>query len=281
MSGIIQVVCILLMSGALASCAPVAPKDPRLSGPTAVDLTRMASAPGAPRISLRNPAETSAAALSAERYLRTSLPAARGLRFLEISSIPYLRRSPEGATFLSRAQPRALARGAPADRCPAAAASAAEATTSAAAAESAIDQCLSQLSARGADTSCGCRILALDNALIAPRSDFIFAPGVSAFLIRSETGDAQRLIAESELASEGAETVILRDAAETVAVLSLKGDVAALWLTSAPDMVWRGARELFGYRRGRLSERIVLTSNDGRMMRLLIGVENRDAVAAR
>ena len=281
MSRNILVVSALLITGALAACAPSAPNDPRLSGPTAVDLNRMASAPGAPHISLSDPSETRDAALSAERYLRTRLPTARGLRFLEISAIPYLRRSPEGAAFLSRGLPRALARGAPAERCPAAAVSAAGLPSSSGAVESALGQCLSLLNARGADTSCECRVLALDNALTAPRRDFAFAPGVSAFLIRDDSSTALRLIAESELASGDTETVILRDAADAVAVLALRGDDAALRFASAPDALWLGEREMFGYRRGRLSERIIFTADDGRSIRLLIGVEDRDAVAAR
>jgi hypothetical protein len=73
----------------------------------------------------------------------------------------------------------------------------------------------------------------------------------------------------------------LRNASGAVAVLGLKGGDAELRLRSAPTVIWRGPREFFGYRRGRLSERMVLTSDDGKIIRLLIGVENRDAVAAK
>lgn len=281
MSGIIQVTAALLALGALVACAPQTPQDPRLSGPSAVDLTRMASAPGAPRITAGNPADAAGAARSALRYISERLPGTRGLRLLEISAIPYLRRSPEGATFLRQPFPRALARGTPPHLCPAAAASSPTAENSAMAAEDALVQCLGALSDRGADASCGCRLLAVDNALVAPRRDFAFAPGVTAFLIRGQSRSAERLIAESEPTNTGGEIVILRNAANVVATLVLTGETADLRLAASPEVIWTGTRRVFGYRRGRLSERMVLTSDDGRSMRLLIGVENRDAIAAR
>jgi len=271
----------LILLGVMTACAPQTPQDPRLSGPSEVDLTRMASAPGAPRLTAHSQSETAAAAGFAMRYLGERLPEARGLRLLEISAIPFLRRSPEGATFLRRPLPRALARGTPPQTCPAAAASSPTAANSALAAEDALTQCLDVLALRGADASCGCRLLAVDNALVAPRRDFTFAPGVTAFLIRPGTGAAERLIAESELTSAGGEMVVLRNAAGVVAALALKGDTAEMRLAATPEVIWRGARRMFGYRRGRLSERMVLTTADAQTIRLLIGVENRDAVAAR
>lgn len=281
MSRIIQVVSTIFLVGTVMACAPKTAPDPRLSGPSVDDLNRMASAPGAPTIISRSPGDIAAATNLAARYLGGRLPEARGLRFLEISAIPYLRRSPEGAAFLNLKSPRALARGAPAEICPAAATSSAGAETAIGAMEDALNQCLGQLSARGANTSCGCRVMAVDNALVASRRDFVFAPGVSAFMIRSGTGEAERLIAESEPAPNGGESVVLRNASGAVAVLGLKGGDAELRLRSAPTVIWRGPREFFGYRRGRLSERMVLTSDDGKIIRLLIGVENRDAVAAK
>lgn len=284
MSRIIQVAIALLALGAMTACAPQTPQDPRLSGPSAVDLTRMASAPGAPQLTARSAADVAGVVRSAVRYAGERLPTARGLRLLEISAIPYLRRSPEGAVFLRQPFPRALARGTPAQNCPAAATSSPGATSVIQAAEDALTRCLGLLSARGADATCGCRLLAADNALVAPRRDFAFAPGVTAFLIRDrtggQTGAAERLIAESEPADDGGESVILRTAAGPVGALALNGETAEMRLAPAPEVVWRGTRRMFGYRRGRMSERMVLTSDDGRSVRLLIGVEDRDAVAA-
>ena len=149
MGRIIQVVSTILLVGTVMACAPKTAPDPRLSGPSAVDLNRMASAPGAPTIISRSLGDTAAATNLAARYLGGRLPEARGLRFLEISAIPYLRRSPEGAAFLNLKSPRALARGAPAEICPAAATSSAGAETAIGAMEDALNQCLGQLSARG------------------------------------------------------------------------------------------------------------------------------------
>lgn len=280
MSGIIQVARALMVFGALAGCASDMPQETRLSGPSVTDLTYMAGAPGAPTVIAKNDAAALDAAQTALRYVATRLPEARGLRRLQISEIPYLRRSPEGAAFLGRSNPRALARGAPEARCPAAAASPPGAETSAAAANGALSLCFSRLKARGADASCGCQILAIDNALIAPRASFVFAPGVTAFLIRGRQEQIQRLVAESEPTPESGESVLLRSASGVVGALALDGESAEMRLAAAPDTVWRGDRRLFGYRRGRLSERVTLSAVDGRSIRLLIGVETRDAVAA-
>ncbi len=281
MSRIIQVIVALSVLGALTACVPQTPQDPRLSGPSEVDLSRMASAPGAPRLTAGNASEIADAARRAIRYVEERLPETRGLRLLEISAIPYLRRSPEGAAFLKQQIPRALARGEPPQLCPAAAASSPSAGDTAVAAADALSRCLGVLSARGADATCGCSVLALNNALVAPRRDFVFAPGVTAFLIRGQTGAAERMIAESEPMAEGGEAVVLRNAAGVVGALALTDEMAEMRLASAPEVIWRGTRRMFGYRRGRVSERMVLTSDDGRSVRLLIGVENRDAVAVR
>ena len=241
----------------------------------------MAGAPGAPRVTAQNSAAAPDAVRSAVRYVTTRLPDARGLRRLQISEIPYLRRSPEGAAFLSRPFPRALARGAPPAKCPAAAASPTGVATADAAVSGALALCFSRLKARGADSSCGCQVLALDNALVAPRSSFAFAPGVTAFLIRDGGAPAQRIVAESEPAANGGESVLLRSASGVVGAVAMNETLAEMRLAAAPDVLWRGERRAFGYRRGRLSERITFTAPDGRSIRLLIGVENRDAVAAR
>ena len=281
MSGIIQVSAALCIFAGLAGCVAGIPQDSRLSGPSETDLTHMAGAPGAPTIIARNDASAPGAARSAVRYVTSRLPGARGLRRLQISEIPYLRRSPEGAAFLNSGFPRALARGAPAARCPAAAASPPESETAAAAVGQALAICLPRLSARGADASCGCQVLALNDALVAPRRDFAFAPGVTAFMIRGDRGRIQRLVAESEPTPNGGESVLLRSAAGIVGVLALQDGAAEMRLAADPDIAWRGERRPFGYRRGRLSERITLKADGGRSIRLLVGVETRDAVAAR
>lgn len=280
MSGIVQVVRAMCVAGALAGCVASIPQETRLSGPSSTDLTHMAGAPGAPKVTARNKAATADAVRTAVRYVTTRLPDARGARRLQISEIPYLRRSPEGAAFLSRAFPRALARGAPAERCPAAAVSPEGAATPDDAVSGALAQCFARLEARGADTSCGCQVLAVDSALVAPRRDFSFAPGVTAFLIRGGGAPAERIVAESEPTATGGESVLLRSAAGVLGAVSLSAESAEMRLADDPDILWRGDRRLFGYRRGRLSERIAFTSGDGRSIRLLIGVENRDAVAA-
>ncbi|MEM7546540.1 MAG: hypothetical protein AAF367_13470 [Pseudomonadota bacterium] len=251
-----------------------------LNGPSAADLLTIGAAPLPPRLVAAdvgdvNEISASAAALSAEQLAQR-----RGFRQIQISAIPYLRASPAGATFLSRTFPRALSRGEPASACPASMASSADVLTTRAAARDALGGCLAQLTTRGADSSCGCRLIAVNDFLLAPQADFTFAPSVSALLIRPD-GSAERIVAESLRPDGDTELVSLRDVRGEIGRLVLSGERAAMQLLIPAEVSLTGERTIFGYRRGRLAERVTLTTPTGDLYKLLIGVELRDAVAPR
>ena len=261
----------------IAACAPVGePADPRLSGPSATDLNRLLVAQASPRLIAKDALSATQASSIAARVLRTSASSRQRLKSLEISAIPFLRRSPAGIEFLARSGHRALARGEPAASCPAAAASPPTVASPEMAAKGALEACLAQLNRRRAPETCGCRLLAVENRLLAPASDFSFAPSVSAFLLDSANRKLRALVAESGDAVAGIETAFLRDPGGTVGQIRFYDTSAELTFARDPDRVWRGERQFFGYRRGRLAERLVLKDDAGAALTLLIGVERRD-----
>lgn len=258
----------------VAACVgPAQVRDARLSGPKDGDLQRILAAPRppaiitpageAPRLSQRSVARLSVAALSEQR----------GARPVEIAAVPMLRSTGAGATYLAMEGHRALAQGEPAASCPALAAASPGAPSAQASAIDALGACAAQLSARAAAPTCGCRLIALDDALLAPIERFSFASAVSALLI--DGGRATRLIAEAELA-DGVAITRLRDATGEIGVLrkevgeeTVSGEIGGVTYT--------GLRQPFGFRRGRLAERIIMTDADGAEISLLVGVERRDA----
>ncbi|WP_340109498.1 hypothetical protein [Pikeienuella sp. HZG-20] len=238
------------------------------------DHARLATAAAPPAVLVADESEVAAAADVADA-VAIHIAAAPGARMVEISAIPWLRASPEGAAFIGSAFPRAAARGAPPESCPAAAASvmaAPPATTRSGAAAAALNLCLAQLERRHAPETCGCRVVALDDALLAAQEDFVFAPGVSALMIGPD--GARRLVAETLPPIAGAELVSLRDARGEVARLALRDDAAEMVLGDGAR--YSGVRRPFGYRRGRLTERLALTGPANETMTILIGVEARD-----
>ena len=237
----------------------------------------MVATPRPPRLIAESADEVLDVALGVGRLSRERFLERRGRRMVEISAIPFLRASPEGARFLQLRGARALARGEPAASCPAAASSPAGAPDRASAASEALGACFAQLRSRGAGPECGCRVIAADDMLFARPGEFSFAPAVSAVLLEDDR-PARRLVADVVATDPSGKEVILRDASRDVATVRLEGEEAALTFIASPDAEWRGARAPFGYRRGRLAERIVFENRAGETFALLIGVERRDAL---
>lgn len=260
---------------AAAACAPALERDAARLSRDALDRGRMISAPVPPRVAARTPDALEAAAAAAGAISPESLAGRRGARAIEVAEIPFLRAAPDGAAFLSGSAHRALARGAPPHMCPATGA-AIGAATAADAARDALDDCFAALRRRGAAASCGCQVIALDAMLLDRRDAFAHAPGVSAHLV----GPASRpraLVAEALPPEGDAARALLRDASGVFGQLTLTDETAEMRLVAAPETQWSGMREMFGYRRGRIAERIRFTAPDGRRATLLIGVERRDA----
>lgn len=260
----------LCLFALLAGCAPPGGGNgdggsPRLGGDS-----RFASAPIPARLianSLDDVAEVmnGAANLTDEILLNR-----QGVRFVEASSLPYLTTSVEGAAYLAAPG----ARGEPAASCPAAAV-AAGAETRAAAVGDATRACFAQLEARGAGPECGCRIAALDEFLLDRRQTFGFATSVSALIMGGDRPPAH-IIAEALPPENGAQEVILRDLNGVIGGVLLSGETASLRLASDPARIYRGDRTRFGFRRGRMAERLVLADDAGVALSVLIGVERRD-----
>lgn len=265
----------LVAAYVLASCAaPSGPTpDPRLTGPRDGDLQRILASPRPPLVvaTPSQPAQLSPRSMA--RLTPEALSEQRGTRLVQIAAVPLLRSTQEGAAFLSAQGHRALAQGEPTASCPALSVAPPGAPTAFAATQASLTLCLDVLARRGAPATCGCRLIALDNALMAPLGRFSFAPAVSALMIKGRK--ATRLIAEAEVQGDVAITR-LRDAAGEIGVLSAASasdEVAAI----IDGVVYIGTRAPFGFRRGRLAERITLTGEDGERLSLLVGVERRDA----
>ncbi len=248
-----------------------------LNGPRESDLLTMISLPNPPELVAQNDREVAELSRSLVIATLETLKDRRGARALQISAIPFLRAAPAGAAFLQQSGPRALAQGAPSALCPVTVASNA-ATSRVEATANALTGCLRGLAAIGADAGCGCRLMAVDTVLLAPQEAFSFAPVVSAVLIDAK-GRSERLVAESVSADPDTELVLLRDAAGERARLILVKGGAALVFSAEPDIQFSGTRQPFGYRRGRVAERLRMTNASGDAMTLLIGVEMRDVVS--
>ncbi|MEO0621169.1 MAG: hypothetical protein AAF183_03000 [Pseudomonadota bacterium] len=183
----------------------------------------------------------------------------------------------EGRAFLSEPFPRAIARGDPAQSCPAtgratgpeAAGGGREGTV-----RLALERCLGALENRRAD--CGCRLIAFNDILTVPRDEMAYATGITARLIAPERGIDAVLVAEDEAAPDGGSAgTLLRDLRGPVARLTRDGADGATLTLLADGSAIKGTRKAFGYRRGRLAERIRL---DGGGL-LLIGLSPAELAA--
>jgi hypothetical protein len=270
------VIVAIVVVGWLSACtSPPQLSDERtpatLTGLSKGDQARLLVPARAPPLIAFTDAEIRSVATVARRLTPERLATARGSRFVEVAALPWLRSSPEGIAFLKAKGPRALARGAPDSACPVAAISSPAVQTAEDAAISALSNCVAAL--KGVP-DCGCQLIALNEVVLALRADLSFAPSVSATLI-SGGGDATRLVADRRSDNAIGE-VTLRLVSGLFGVVHLANETAEMTLAERPGEVFTGVREKFGYRRGRIAERLVLTSQNGDEFTLLIGVEYRD-----
>jgi hypothetical protein len=200
-------------------------------------------------------------------------------RRVEASSAAFLYNTGWGRAFLAAPDGRALAMGDPPEQCPGIGVVAGgPETPHLRVAEAAIEQCLQSLDRAGA-TGCGCRLLALDDTLLAPLEAFAHAPGVGARLIGLGGGvGSQPLVAREsrEMAADGSVRVLFSTVAGPVAAAALFPDGRAVLEVAESGVVLEGARDLRGWRRGRLTERLLLEGPDGQRVIALIGFEPED-----
>jgi len=177
-------------------------------------------------------------------------------------ALPFLAETPEGRRFLGMSGPRAIARGAPAERCPSLAAGAGP--DRGAATETALTQCLAGLPANA--RGCGCELLALGSVLTAPQDGFAFATGVTARLRAPALGIDGLTVAEAL----GDGRTLIRGADGPIAVIA-GGAGEAVEISFVSGAVYEGRSRAVGFRRGRMAERIYAADASGNRLSLLIG----------
>lgn len=210
-------------------------------------------------------------------------PAEGATRRIEPAAAPFLYGAPLGRRFLKATGARALAIGEPSAFCPAGAVATAPDASLASVGAEALRRCLAPMRASGRTapdgTPCGCRLIALGDALLAEPEAYAYAPGVGARLLG--LGDARPLVAhEAAGPSDGDIAVLFESAAGPVAEARLLGDGRARLIHLGSGVVYEGTRVQVGWGRGRLRERLDLTGPDGRRVVALIGYEPEDLFGA-
>lgn len=189
-----------------------------------------------------------------------------GATRVTVDALPFLTQTEAGRAFLAAPGSRALARGMPAENCPALGLAAEPGSgKNSAVAQRALGTCLAAMADR--HPGCGCQILALGDVLTVPREEVGFATGVAARIRAPARGLDGVLVAEDL----GDGRVLIRGLAGPVAVLTRGADGGAVLSFRADGAVYRGRSFPVGFRRGRLAERIYATGPTGDRLSLLVG----------
>lgn len=222
-----------------------------------------------PVIAAQLPEDLGIAQLAAERIDESLLARGELSRWVSADALPLLTSTDAGRRFLEAAAPRALARGAPQEACPAVAVATGTAGGGARAraevAVEALAACLAQLDPSA--TGCGCRVVALDDLVTVPHEETAYATGTSARLRIAALGLDLLLVAEEGIGGE----TLLRDLAGPVARIDRGPDNAVMLRLADGGRAFRGYSVPVGFRRGRLAERIYAEDATGMRLSLLIG----------
>ena len=200
-------------------------------------LQRMLVLERPPVIAVQGPAEMPLATRAAGGADAGELERRAGARWVTTDALPFLTQTQAGRAFLAAEGPRALARGDPAEFCPAVAVAGTGAgatgrgtapvegaraqAAGAGVARRAIAGCLDQLGPD--DAGCGCRVIALGDVVTVPRDEMAYATGVSARMRVPAHGIDLVLVAE-DLPAAAAAKAAAEAAAETAAEAG--GDVS-------------------------------------------------------
>lgn len=208
-------------------------------------------------------------------------PLGRNGRMIETQATPLLYRTAWGRRYLAATGSRAVAIGEPAARCPGLGVVAGPGRLPDAG-QTALARCMGSLEAAGAP-DCGCRLIAADDTLLAPLDAFSHAEGVGARLIGLRAGMSRHAgggpltARESPEPGPGDSTFVRFDGPQgPVAEASLFDDGRAEMVLSGSGLRLEGRRDLRGWHRGRLTERLLLTDPEGRRVIALIGFEPDD-----
>jgi hypothetical protein len=237
---------------AVANCTAEAPANPGLLH---------AARPGAMVTATAEPEVADAAAAAARA-------AGAADRATTIDRAPFLQLSPLGRRFMAASPPRALALGHPGPSCPG--------WGLAATAADALRGCLAAQPGR---PDCGCRVVAMDRAVLAPPEALAYAPGVAGRLLGSGRPPGLLIVEERAAESADVDLVGFYDAGGLVALGALEGDGRARLTDLRDGTTYEGWREPRGWRRGRLTERLLLNGPDHARLIALIGFEPAEIVA--
>lgn len=272
-----------------AACASDGGADgnPRDLGQLGLQQLVLPAAP--PLIEAQDADDVDRAMRLAARYDRKRLERQRRTRVIEAVQTPLLYEAPAGQRFLSTPGARALAMGYPPAICPAIGlATSAEPAPRSETAASALNLCLAKLKESDASAECGCRLVALDDTLLAEQAAFAYARGVTAQFVGGKQALATTLIAEERPEADGSGDVRIwfLDALgpRAVARLTEEGE-AELAVLEGPNgelsasRYYRGRWESEGFRRGRLAEKLYLKDEDGERLIALIGYSPAELAA--
>ncbi|HUF86245.1 MAG TPA: hypothetical protein VMM59_02585 [Thermohalobaculum sp.] len=233
-------------------------------------LPRMIVLERPPIIAVQGMEQMPLAIRAAESMDMAELIGRAGARWARVDALPFLTQTEAGRRFLAASPPRALARGMPPEFCPAVALAEGPAGAGrGSVVRRALESCLARLGA--AREGCGCRVIALDDALTVPREEAAYAIGVSARLQVPDLGLDLMLVAED--GPGDAPEVLLRDLRGPVARLVRGPGEAVVVELAGSGRRFEGFRIPVGFRRGRLAERVYATDAEGHRLRLLVGFE--------
>jgi hypothetical protein len=233
-----------------------------------VHVQRMVVLSYPPIIAATQPEDIPAALSLVENIDPDELTRRESARWVNVDSLPLLTSTASGRRLLSAAAPRALARGMPAEICPAdAMASAAPGSPPAEVVGEALRSCLAKLGP--GQTDCGCQIVAIDNLVTVPLEDAAYATGTSARMRSAALGIDLLLVAEENPDGD----TLLRDLQGPVARLTNGENGAVTLIFEATKRRFDGYRITVGFRRGRIAERVYVVDADGHRLSLLIGFE--------
>lgn len=253
----------------LATCSglPIKDRSKRPEIAEAWHLQRMVLLRRPPDISAKTTNDLQTAALSAKRADPEVLAMREQASQVRVDMLPYLIGSEPGRNFLQATGSRAIARGSPAQSCPATAVVTHPGSVPRGSlAHEVLDACLGDLPY--GHTECGCQVIAIDDLVSVPREELAYATGSSARLSIPAYGIDGLLVAEEN----DDRNLLLRDLTGPIATIVEKsGEEVEIRFNNGD--VFTGRQIEVGFRRGRLAERIYAEAPDGTHLSLLIGFE--------
>ncbi|MBX2854293.1 MAG: hypothetical protein KTR21_04865 [Rhodobacteraceae bacterium] len=268
-----------------------------IGGQASVDIgaPKLTQPPRPPEILAHDARDLEGAARGAAVDRLARMAARNGATRYESAQIPFFFESEIGRAYLESGPGRALARGAPAERC-AGFGVALNRPSPVEAAREALASCLQTPPAYAEQTSseapCACQLIAAENLLLTEAESFAYPRAVNALLIDPARDVTASLIAEERTPtketppqrlaalSQGARSLWLLAPTGPMGALDLSADgLAEFRLLKGPAesletvRLYTGAWRAEGYRRGRLAKRMALTDSEGGQLLLLIGYD--------